>query len=138
MEDFRPRDPRLTEKLNELKRMIERLSKINVGPGLTMRTGAGGVNFGLKRTPAESRVRKVNYDGGTVLVLDHTNPTVTWNRTNDDRPVRYDGPTLEYNTTTHKLVLYSRPVEYDRGGMLRSIGAEVSTEITEAVACTAT
>lgn len=73
--------------------------------------------------------------GGTVLVLDRSNPTTTWNRETDLRPVRYDGPWLEYNSTSHKLVSHYRACEYDRGGNLRTIGAELTEDVLEFRTC---
>lgn len=118
--------------INPMCDVLESLVGATPGPGLA-KTAAGQLYSTVK--PGAEMARE-NYDGGTVLVLDRSNPTVTWSKADDKCPVSWIGNYVMWvGSPDYKFVQHERTMTYDRGGNLVSIGAEVLTDIVVAEEC---
>jgi|GEM_PF-2619619 len=116
------------------KQALSKRERIIPGPGLAVQQVAGGTLISLLTQAAITAIPQ-NNSGGTVLVLDKTNPTITWDRDRDKCPVRYGGAYVKWDSTNYKLINVYRLCEWDKGGNLKSIGAEQTEDIVSFEEC---
>jgi len=140
-EPIRQRDPRLYERVEEIRREVIRLGRITGGPGVRINsTSAGVVVSTVNAHGPDMRARAADHSGGDLIALAQTQgiqDTDDWDRDRDDTRVAMQVITdVEYNNVTHNLSFRTRTLMFDRGGHLVSVGPESNLIIiTTAVEC---
>jgi len=136
------------EDINQLIDALNELHNISVGPGLTKRQTAGGVNFALQYPRGGGRQGPAGTPGtpeecsriGPLPLgqIPGTQDTDTWTKDGDGTPVNVHVITdVQYKTDTHKLQFRVRTLKFDSCGKLYEITAEgVLWDIATAVVCT--
>jgi len=126
------------DEIGDLRRRLRALENIRGGPGISIGRSPGGLVIAARprKEPntASAAVAEDN-TGGTLLVLDRTNPETAWSRSVDKCPVSWIGNYTTWDTDEHKFVQHERTMTYDRGGNLTAISAERQNDIVEAEVC---
>jgi hypothetical protein len=142
LRDPEPGQPIRASHLKDAYDAIRELQNISVGPGLTKRQTAGGVNFALQyprgRGGKVGKPESCSRTEPTQLAhVQGTQDTDDWAKDDDacaaDLTVITD---IQYDSTSHKLQFRTRTLKFDSCGKLYEVTAESDlVDITTAEEC---
>ncbi len=135
----RPGEPRLEERVEEIRREVLRLGRVTGSPGVRVRSTPGGIAIAATGgQQSEARINKaaeeVSGSAKVLAAIQGTQDTDAYDRSSDNCPVQFQVITdIKYDTSTHKLTFRTRTVTATG---ITAVSAESAlVEITTAEAC---